>query len=166
MSRKPLTPLMRPLVLPLSLRHTVAIALIGGLAAAALPSCDQGGQGDRCNPYLYEDAAASSPNGAAYNASECSSGLTCTIPPTCVIAVCCPTSPPYTDPNCECLANPGAACACSVPYLLPDGGEDAGSIDSGSDSAASDSGGGTVDSGSDSATATDGASPLKDATAE
>ena len=122
-----------------SARRWLPAALLAGLAAPALPSCDQGAQGDRCNPYLYEDAADKSPNGAAYNESECNSGLACTIPPTCVIAVCCPTSPPYSDPNCECLANPGAACACSVSYLL-DAGEDAGPVDSGSDAAASDSG--------------------------
>jgi hypothetical protein len=107
-------------------------ALVVVLAAMNLPGCEQGAQGDRCNPLLIEDAASSSPNGGAYNEDECGSGLACQVPPTCVIAVCCPTKPPYSDPNCACLANPGAACACSVSYLLDAGsGEDAGSEDAG-----------------------------------
>ncbi len=102
-------------------------------ATAGLAACHQGAQGDRCNPALVETSAATSPSGAAYNEDECNSGLACTVPPTCVIAVCCPAQPPYSDPNCECLAHPGAACACTVQSL--DGGpwEDAGTDDAGSD---------------------------------
>ncbi len=133
----------------------LAVVAIGVTAALSLPACQQGAQGDRCNPGLIETNAATSPSGAAYNADECNSGLTCTVPPTCVIAVCCPAQPPYTDPNCACLANPGAACACTVqeldggPWVNEDaGGEDAGAVDAGAvdsgkvDAGGTDSGGG------------------------
>jgi hypothetical protein len=122
------------------------------LATLGIPACQQGGQGDRCNPDRTQTNAATSPNGGAYDDDECNSGLSCQVPPTCVIAVCCPNSPPYTDPNCACLANPVGGCACTVASATPDAGEDAGE----------DSGGGTVDSG-DSSTAD--AKPA-DATAE
>ena len=91
------------------------------LAALTLAACQQGAQGDRCNPNLIQ------PGGAVpqYNEDECNSGLTCQVPPTCAIAVCCPTHPPYSDPNCECLANPSAACACTVPGALDAGSDDA-----------------------------------------
>ncbi len=40
--------------------------------------CHEGSEGDRCNPSLPPDQ------------SECNSGLTCTVPSTCVAAYCCP----------------------------------------------------------------------------
>jgi hypothetical protein len=67
-----------------------------------------------------------------YNEDECNSGLACTVPPTCVIAICCPKQPPYSDPNCACLADPGAPCACTVPGL-DDAGEDGATGDAGGD---------------------------------
>jgi hypothetical protein len=155
-----------------SLRYLGPATFVVAVVALALPACDQGRQGDRCNPELIQDSsAANGINGGAYNEDECNSGLTCQMPPTCVISVCCPTSPPYSDPNCACLAAiPPGGCPCSLPSLLPseDAGEDSGEdsgTDSGSDSAASDSGGpdsggtdsgGLVDSGGD---ATDAANP-------
>jgi hypothetical protein len=107
-----------------------SVAALAAFAALALCACQQGAQGDRCNPDLIQ------PGGAIpqYNEDECNSGLACTIPPTCVIAICCPKEPPYADPNCACLANPGAACACTVPGLL-DAGDDGGDSDAGSDAA-------------------------------
>jgi len=74
------------------------------LSAALAMGCEQGAQGDRCNPDLVDT-------------TECNSGLNCVTPPSCVVSVCCPPQGPYTDPNCECFANPqGAACtgSCSV----------------------------------------------------
>jgi hypothetical protein len=130
-----------------------AVAALGIAGAAALPACQQGRQGDRCNPALVQTNAATSPNGGQYNEDECGSGLSCTVPPTCVIAVCCPSAPPYTDPNCACLANPGAQCACTVqeldgaPWVSPSedaASNDAGSVDTGTNDA------GTVDAGVDS----------------
>ena len=88
-------------------------AVVGALVFA----CNQGSEGDRCNPLLI------SPGGgpAQYNEDECHSPLTCQTPPTCAISVCCPTHPPYTDPNCACLANPAGGCACTIPSLLDAG---------------------------------------------
>ena len=83
--------------------------------------CEQGAEGDRCNIDLV-------------GSDECNSGLTCVVPSSCVIAVCCPSSPPYSDPQCECFANPqGAACkmSCNVDAsydagTAPDASADAG----------------------------------------
>jgi len=136
-------------ILPRTRRTCIAALVAGALAAvggAGLPGCEQGQQGDRCNPNLIENSSASSINGGAYNEDECNSGLTCTVPPTCVIAVCCPAKPPYSDPNCACLANPGSLCACTVNELdgAPWVSEDSGSNDAETvDSASVDSG--TVD---------------------
>jgi hypothetical protein len=104
------------------------------IAALGVYACEQGEQGDRCNPDLIQSGGAT----PQYNEDECHSGLACTVPPTCVIAVCCPKEPPYSDPNCACLANPGAVCACSVPSLLEDAGEDGGADGAGSDATSSD----------------------------
>jgi hypothetical protein len=158
-----------------SVRYSCAAALVAALVGLALPACDQGAEGDRCNPDLIQSGGAV----PQYNADECGSGLSCQIPPTCGNAYCCPSSPPYTDPNCACLANPAAGCACTYDggiaawLATQDAGEDSGA---GEDSAVAatdsgnDSGEGTaIDSGSDaasSADAADSATPTKDATAE
>jgi hypothetical protein len=79
--------------------------------------CEQGAEGDRCNPDLVDT-------------TECNSGLSCVTPPSCVISVCCPSKGPYTDPNCDCFANPqGPMClsSCNVDAAwdgmpTPDGG--------------------------------------------
>jgi hypothetical protein len=67
------------------------------LGAASLPGlllgCEQGAEGDRCNPDLVDT-------------SECGSGLSCVTPSTCVISVCCPSTPPYSNPQCACIAHP------------------------------------------------------------
>jgi hypothetical protein len=101
-----------------------SVAALAAFAALALFACQQGAQGDRCNPDLIQPGGAT----PQYNEDECHSPFSCQVPPTCVIAVCCPTKPPYTDPNCACFANPGASCACTVPALLDAG---AGSDDAG-----------------------------------
>jgi hypothetical protein len=89
-------------------------------AGAALLGCEQGSEGDRCNPDLV-------------NSSECNAGLSCVTPSSCVIAVCCPSSPPYSDPQCECFAHP-EGCACSVDAAYDAGAPvDAGSSDAGKD---------------------------------
>jgi hypothetical protein len=92
-----------------SMRRCSSAALVAAVSALALPACQQGAEGDRCNPDLIQSGGAT----PAYNADECNSGLSCQIPPTCGNAYCCPSSPPYTDPNCACLANPAAGCACT-----------------------------------------------------
>jgi len=80
-------------------------------ALFALPGCQQGNEGDRCNAAL--DSVGS---------DECNSGLTCQQPASCVITVCCPSAPPYSDPQCACFAHPGPGCPC----YEADGGYDAG----------------------------------------
>ena len=80
------------------------LPLVAAMLTAGALGCDQGAEGDRCNPDLV-------------NTTECNSGLSCVTPPSCVISVCCPSKPPYSDPQCECFANPnGAACkgSCNV----------------------------------------------------
>jgi len=77
------------------------LTLVASLAACALLlGCEQGAEGDRCNPDLVDT-------------TECNSGLSCVTPSSCVISVCCPSSPPYSDPQCECFVHP-EACACNV----------------------------------------------------
>jgi hypothetical protein len=99
-------------------------------APASLLACEQGAQGDRCNPDLVDT-------------TECNSGLSCVTPSSCVISVCCPSSPPYTDPQCECFVHP-EGCACSV-----DAAYDGMPVASASDAALTDAGGARVDSGKD-----------------
>ena len=88
------------------------VALVVALVAFGLPACQQGREGDRCNPDLIQSGGAT----PQYNEDECNTGagLSCQVPPTCVIAVCCPSQPPYSDPNCACFANPSAGCACTT----------------------------------------------------
>jgi hypothetical protein len=85
-----------------SWRVFAAVALVVSLAGGAL-ACEQGAEGDRCNP-----------DRAANGSDECDAPLTCQQPTSCVIDVCCPPSPPYADPQCACLAHPGPGCACYV----------------------------------------------------
>jgi hypothetical protein len=105
--------------------------LLAAAAILTLLGCEQGAQGDRCNPDLVDS-------------DECNSGLTCVQPPSCVVNVCCPTSPPYSDPQCECIANPqGSVCmqqGCNVdaaydgmPTGAPDAGTDSSTQDAGKD---------------------------------
>jgi hypothetical protein len=84
-------------------RYRLLLAMVVPLAWS-VAACEQGSEGNRCNPDLVDT-------------SECNSGLSCVTPPSCVVSVCCPSQPPYTDPQCECFADPrGAACggSCSV----------------------------------------------------
>ena len=88
-----------PRLIPWSKLRLLSGAL---LAAASLLACEQGSEGDRCNP-----------GRAANGSDECNSGLSCVTPTSCVISVCCPAAPPYSDPQCACFANP-EGCACNV----------------------------------------------------
>jgi hypothetical protein len=69
-------------------------------ASGVVLGCEQGTEGDRCNPDLVDT-------------TECNSGLRCVTPSSCVVSVCCPVAPPYSDPQCECFAHP-ERCACDV----------------------------------------------------
>ncbi len=116
------------------------------LAAVTL-GCNEGQEGDRCNPDLSHN--------------ECSSGLTCTAATNiCPENYCCPTSGVSSNPNCQpgcnggaaaiCLADPTASYACEVadaqangapiPPEPPEGGVDAPESDEGADAEESDGG--------------------------
>jgi hypothetical protein len=71
--------------------------------------CNQGQQGDRCNPTL---ALANDPYGA--NDDECGSGLTCQQPALCPENYCCPTSGPASSPFCMPGCNGGQASICDA----------------------------------------------------
>ena len=110
----------------------LATFVYAACAACALLAmgCEQGAEGDRCNPDLVDT-------------TECNGGLSCVTPSSCVISVCCPPQGPYTDPNCECFSNPqGAAClgSCNVdaaydgmPISAPAPSSDAGVLDAAKD---------------------------------
>ncbi len=63
-------------------------------------SCEQGREGDRCNPNLSHD--------------ECGSGLTCQQPENCPENYCCPTSGTSTNPLCQPGCNGGAEAICEA----------------------------------------------------
>jgi hypothetical protein len=107
--------------MPRKLAFPMWLAVAFATSAAGLLGCEQGAEGDRCNPDL------------AFT-TECNSGLSCVVPSSCVIAVCCPSSPPYSDPQCECFAHP-AGCACSVDAAYDTGAPspDASTADAGKD---------------------------------
>ena len=90
------------------MRTTVFAKCLSGLAASlvlAALACNQGSEGDRCNPIS-----------AANGHDECGSGLTCHNDiPNCPEAYCCPSdlsksSSPFCQPGC----NGGAASACAA----------------------------------------------------
>ncbi len=61
------------------MKRTVLLILAIAGAIALLPACDGGREGDRCNPNLSHD--------------DCSDGLSCITPATCVENYCCPSNP-------------------------------------------------------------------------
>jgi hypothetical protein len=69
---------------------------LGMAAIVAVTGCDQGKEGDRCNPDLSHD--------------ECNSGLTCQQPSTCAENYCCPTpASSSSNPYCNGEGCPPAA---------------------------------------------------------
>jgi hypothetical protein len=69
---------------------------LGFAATMAVTGCDQGKEGDRCNPDLSHD--------------ECNSGLTCQQPSTCAENYCCPTpASSSSNPYCNGQGCPQAA---------------------------------------------------------
>jgi len=88
------------------------------LAAALLlllttHGCNQGREGDRCNPTLV-----------SVNEDECGAGLACTQPKDCPENYCCPTDRTSTDPFCQPGCNGGQASICAAGGMAdcPDGG--------------------------------------------
>jgi len=84
-------------------RASVLLSALGMAAMIAATGCDQGKEGDRCNPDLSHD--------------ECNSGLTCQQPSTCAENYCCPTPASGSD-NAYCN---GAGCPAAT-----SSGDDAG----------------------------------------
>jgi hypothetical protein len=76
--------------------------LFGLIASAALAvaGCDQGGEGDRCNPNLSHD--------------ECGGGLSCQQPAECPEFYCCPTNGTSSNPFCQTGCAGGMAAICAV----------------------------------------------------
>ncbi len=117
-----------------------------GLALAGL-ECNEGAEGDRCNPDLSHN--------------ECNSGLICTAATDlCPENYCCPADGNSSNPNCQpgcnggaaaiCFADPTATYACEVadaqahdtplPPEPAEGGTDATTPDAGTDGEESDGG--------------------------
>jgi hypothetical protein len=80
-------------------RIGVSTGLVGLALGAFGTGCNQGGEGDRCNPL------SSSPG--------CSSGLHCVQPPHCPENYCCPEGP-SNDPFCQPGCNGGHAAMCAA----------------------------------------------------
>ena len=68
--------------------------------AFVLLACEQGREGDRCNPNLSHD--------------ECNDGLSCQQPPDCPENYCCPTSADGTSPFCQPGCNGGDIAICNA----------------------------------------------------
>jgi hypothetical protein len=80
----------------------LAFTVVGLIALGG--GCNQGHEGDRCNPVS-----------AANGEDECDNGLTCQTPSTCVESYCCPKDPSMSkNPFCNGMM-------CPAP---PDGGTD------------------------------------------
>jgi hypothetical protein len=123
---------MKPLVMtnrkPLYARlGALCMIVASGLYALTTNGCNEGAEGDRCNPNLISSSPA-----ATYNEDECGSGLTCTQPMFCPENYCCPTSGVSSNPNCQPGCNGGAASGCAAGVqadcdFLSDAGADGGS---------------------------------------
>ena len=104
----------------------VAIGLTALALGVVAVACEQGAEGDRCNPDLSHN--------------ECNAGLVCTQPENCPESYSCPANGSSADPFCQPGCNGGLAAICEVTpdaaACQPDAGtDDAGSADGGTDSA-------------------------------
>ncbi len=116
---------------------------LGAIALAAFVSvvsvgCNQGAEGDRCNPDLSHD--------------ECGSGLSCQQPAECPENYCCPVTASSANPNCQPGCTPGGVAAlCSsdptAAACLDTGAPDAGGGDSGMPTADTGADSGATDTG-------------------
>lgn len=93
---------------PLHVRFGALAAVVAAaLLAATTHGCNQGAEGNRCNPNLI----GTSP---MYDEDECGSGLSCTQPSSCPESYCCPTTGPSANPYCQAGCNGGAAAGCAA----------------------------------------------------
>src|SRR5215468_4266169 len=81
----------------------LATAVLLGTAAHG---CNQGREGDRCNPAL------TSVNGV--NEDECGNGLSCQQPVDCPENYCCPVNGPSMNPFCQKGCSGGQASICAA----------------------------------------------------
>ena len=105
---------MKPLVStnrkPLYARLGALAAIVAsGLYTLTTNGCNQGAEGDRCNPDLISMSPA-----ATYNADECGAGLSCQQPMFCPENYCCPTTGTITSLFCQPGCNGGAAAGCAA----------------------------------------------------
>jgi hypothetical protein len=77
------------------------IALVLASVALAFAACDQGNEGDRCNPSLSNDECGGNP-------------LSCQQPAECPEYYCCPTSGTSTNPYCQTGCAGGADSICAA----------------------------------------------------
>jgi hypothetical protein len=86
------------------------VIVASGICTLTTNGCNQGAEGDRCNPDLTQSSPA-----PTYNEDECGSGLTCQQPANCPENYCCPTPPATsTNPNCQAGCNGGAQSGCAA----------------------------------------------------
>jgi hypothetical protein len=104
---------------------TVFAAL--SMAAALAAGCNQGDEGDRCNPSLSHD--------------ECGAGLSCQQPVDCAENYCCPTSGSSSNPYCQPGCNGGQASICAAGGDADCDSGSASSSDAGGDGEGEDGGG-------------------------
>ena len=74
--------------------------LLAIFAALALAACEQGREGDRCNPDLSHD--------------ECNAGLSCQQPANCPENYCCPVDGESSNPFCQPGCNGGDIAICKA----------------------------------------------------
>jgi hypothetical protein len=81
-------------------RRWASLSLLAATVAAGSFGCNEGAEGDRCNPALIDPATGS-------NHDECGSSLICQQPSSCAESYCCPKDPSKsTNPFCN-----GSACS-------------------------------------------------------
>jgi len=91
---------------PLYLRlGALAVILTAALLTATTNGCNQGAEGDRCNPSLVT---------ANYDDDECGAGLSCQQPSFCPENYCCPLTGASANPFCQAGCNGGAAAGCAA----------------------------------------------------
>lgn len=86
----------------LALRAGALFVIVASALVAAVNGCNQGAEGDRCNPDL------------AAGESDCNGGLTCKIPVDCPESYCCPTEGPSASPFCQPGCAGGQASICDA----------------------------------------------------
>jgi hypothetical protein len=86
----------------------LCVIVASGLGMLTTNGCNQGAEGDRCNPNLTSTSPA-----PTYNEDECGSGLTCQQPMFCPEYYCCPSGS-SANPNCQPGCNGGAASGCAA----------------------------------------------------